>query len=212
MSTQDPTRTRYEGSISAAFPLALLESVRTHDHPGEVLEDENLSVSLPRRLGLTGVVETQIQRYETALRSRRPVRMDEVMGLIRLVLRRPDCEPILLETGRRAARWHFRSKSGLWTALMHRAPNRLGMRAARRHAVRELKWIYAGSTIEVLKPFTVRVRDCSLAALEEAGHGCPLITGMLEETLLICTGRPKRVVHPRCIRKGGETCVWELSG
>ena len=56
-------------AVLAALPLALLQSTRSHDRPGEVLEDEDLSASLPRRLGLSGVIESQIQRYETAARS-----------------------------------------------------------------------------------------------------------------------------------------------
>lgn len=202
----------FEGSVAAAFPLALLEAVRDHDRPGEFLEDEDLTVSLPRRFGLTGVVGTQIQRYEAAQRAGRSVSYNEVMSLVRLVLRRPDAEQILAETGRRVARWHFRRTPQMWIGLLHRAPNVFGMRSARRNAARALQAIHAGSTIEVLKPFTVRMRDCATARLPESPAGCTLYNGLLEELILLYTGKTQRVTHTRCIAKGGETCVWELSG
>ena len=59
----------------ADLPLAILESVRTHDRPAEVLEDEDLTISLPRRLGLTGVIETQIYRYQAAQKAGAPYRV-----------------------------------------------------------------------------------------------------------------------------------------
>lgn len=202
----------FEGSVAAAFPLALLEAVRAHDRPGEFLEDEDLTISLPRRFGLTGVVGTQIQRYEAAQRAGRAVSLNEVMGLIRLVLRRPDAEAILTDTGRRVARWHFRRTPHMWITALHRAPNVFGMRSARRNTARALRALHAGSTIEVLKPYTVRLRDCKTARLPESPIACALFTGLLEEIVLLYTGRARRVTHTRCIAKGGETCVWEYSG
>ncbi|MEX0907356.1 MAG: hypothetical protein WD054_03415, partial [Gemmatimonadota bacterium] len=113
---------RFEGEVAAAYPIALLESVRSHDRPGEVLEDEQFAESLPRRLGLTGIVETQIRRYEDARRAGRQVQLDEVAGLIRLVLRRPDADAILREAGQRAARWHCRNSPRWWQRLSLRLP------------------------------------------------------------------------------------------
>jgi hypothetical protein len=191
-----------DGRVSAAFPLALLESVRSHDRPGEILEDEDLTISLPRRLGLTGVIETQIFRYEAAQKAGRAVRVDEVMSLIRLVMRRPDAEPILRETGQRMARWHFRHAPALWSRVLHRAPAPLGLRSARR--------LQAGSAINALKPFVIRISDCTAAQLEESGLGCTLVTGLIEEQLLLSTGKPRRVRHTCCLAHGNDLCEWEL--
>jgi hypothetical protein len=212
MSTQGANaEPRFEGTVAAAFPLALLESVRSHDHPGEILEDEDLMVSLPRRLGLTGVVETQIQRYETAQRAGRPVPLSEVMGLFRLVMRRPDAEPILRETGQRIARWNFRRTPGFWTAILRRGPERLALRSARRAALRSLKNLRAGSHIEDAKPFTIKVSESVTTRLEDTASACTLFTGMIEEQILLHTGRPHRVAHTRCgSRNDGEPCEWTL--
>ncbi|MBR9990382.1 MAG: hypothetical protein KFH98_11535 [Gemmatimonadetes bacterium] len=201
---------RFDGHVAAAFPLALLESVRAHDRPGEVLEDEDLSISLPRRLGLTGVIETQIFRYEGARKAGRAVPVDEVMSLFRLVMRRPDAEPILRETGQRVARWHFRRAPGLWTRVLHRAPARLGLRSARRIVGRALRNLRLGDSISTHKPFVIRVADCVPAQLDGSGLGCTLVTGLIEEQLLLSTGKPRRVRHTCCLAEGAEHCEWEL--
>lgn len=91
------TRTAAQGAVHAALPLALMESVRTHDRPVEVLEDEDLTSSLPRRFGLSTVMLKQIQLYESASRAGKTVPLEEFLGLIRLVLKRPDSVPILRE-------------------------------------------------------------------------------------------------------------------
>lgn len=201
---------RFDGSVAAAFPLALLESVRAHDRPGEILEDEDLTVSLPRRLGLTGVVETQILRYEADQRAGRTVSLNEAMSLFKLVMRRPDAEPILRETGQRVARWSVRSTPAVWLSALRRGPARLALRSARRAAVRTLRRLKAGSRVDAAKPFTVSVADCITARIEDSASGCTLFTGMMEEQLLVHTGRTTRVVHSRCIRAGAAACEWEL--
>ena len=45
-----PQRGR-DATITPLFPLILLETLRDRDRPEEVLEDEDLTVRLPRRLG-----------------------------------------------------------------------------------------------------------------------------------------------------------------
>jgi predicted hydrocarbon binding protein len=203
---------RFEGQVSAAFPLALLESVRSHDRPGEILEDEDLSISLPRRLGLTGVIETQIFRYEAAQKAGRSVRLDEVMGLIRLVMRRPDAEPILREAGQRMARWYFRSTPEMWVKVLHRAPNRLGLPNARRASLRALRGLQAGDTMNAAKPYTITVHNATTARLEENGTACILLTGLIEEQLLLATNKPRRVRHTCCSARGDSHCEWSLDG
>ena len=199
-----------DGTVGAAFPLALLESVRSHDRPGEVLEDEDLTISLPRRLGLTGVIETQIFRYEAAQKAGRDVPLAEVMSLIRLVMRRPDSEPILRETGQRMARWYFRRTPAMLIRILHRAPTRLGLRSARRAAVRALRNLRAGDRIESAGPFTIRLTSSLTAQLDDSGMGCTLVTGLLDEQLLLSTGHPRRVRHTCCLARAGERCEWEV--
>lgn len=210
MSQQDTTSgQRLTGSVDAAVPIALLQAMRAHDRPGEFLEDEDLTISLPRRLGLTGVVGTQIMRYEAAERANRSVRLDEFIGLVRLVLRRPDAEPVLRETGQRIARWQFRRTPDLWQTLLHRAPMALAVRSGRRASVRALRALHAGTRVSGAKPFEIRVDNCITAAIPESGTACVMFTALLEEVLLLYTGRPAHVQHTSC---GGEepgaACQW----
>src|SRR6476660_8849379 len=116
---------RFDAGVPASLPLSLLEAVRAHDRPAEVLEDENLTVSLPRRFGLTDVVDTQIRQFEAAQRAGRNVRLDEVVNLMRLVLRRPDAGLIMEDTGRRFAQWHFDRRSALLRKVYSKLPPRL---------------------------------------------------------------------------------------
>ncbi|HEX6307254.1 MAG TPA: hypothetical protein VFZ69_03640 [Longimicrobiales bacterium] len=201
---------RFEAKVTAAFPLALLESVRAHDRPGEILEDEDVSMSLPRRLGLTGVIETQIFRYEAAQKAGKSVRLDEVLKLIQLVMRRPDFEPIFRETGQRMARWYFQRGAGLWTHILQRGPERLRLAAARRSTARALRHLQIGDPIEALTPFTIRIENCTAARLDDGGAGCTIVTGLVEEQLLLSTGKPRRVRHTCCLARGDELCEWSL--
>jgi hypothetical protein len=199
---------RFDGTVAAAFPLALLQAVRDHDHPDEVLEDEDVSVSLPRRLGLTGVVGAQIRRYESEQRAGRTVHMNEVANLIRLVLRRPDADPILRETGQRIARWRFRRTPRAWTAVLHRGPTALALRSARRAAAVALRRLNAGSSVQATKPFVVRIDDCITARIDGDRSGCALFTGLMEEQLRLYTGREQQLVHTLCSANGGASCEW----
>jgi hypothetical protein len=207
----DNAEPRFEGSVAAMLPLALLQSVRDHDHPDEVLEDENLTTSLPRRLGLTDVVDAQIRRYENDQRAGRTVGMNEVASLIRLVLRRPDAQPILRETGQRLARWRFRRTPKVWTALLHRAPAAISLRSARRAGTDSLRRLNGGSKVEAAKPFVLRVENCVTARLGDSGAGCELFTGMMEEQLLLYTGQERSVRHTRCSANGADACEWSLA-
>lgn len=209
MSQQEAnTQSRFTGNVAPAFPLALLESVRSHDHPGEILEDEDITLSLPRRFGLTDVVITQIVRYEADQRARRQVRLDDVLGLIRLVMRRPDAEPILAETGQRLARWRFRRVPRLYVSLLHRAPHKLGTRAARRSALRTLRDLRLGAHVEVSKPYAVELSEPVAAAVDADIPACTLVTALLTELLQLFTGESRYVRHEACVARGEKNCLW----
>lgn len=211
MSQQETNaQPRFRGNVAPAFPLALLESVRSHDHPGEILEDEDITLSLPRRFGLTDVVITQILRYEAAQRARRQVPLDDVMNLIRLVMRRPDAAPILAESGRRLARWRFRRIPRFYVSLLHRAPQRLGAGAARRTARKMLRELRLGSHIEVSKPYAVQITDPATAASLADSLFCTLVTSLLTEQLLLYTGESQDVRHVECAARGEQHCVWTV--
>lgn len=193
----------------ADLPLAILESVRDHDRPMEVLEDEDLTVSLPRRLGLTGVVESQIHRYRIARKRREMIPFDDVADLLRLVLRRPDSEPILREAGRDLARRFGRkSRYGL-TSLARLLPDALSRRVASKTVQRLLRRIGGGIPLRVSRsPFRVELEGTVTARADRYGIACVLYGAAIEETVHDATGRRPHVEHVACGAKGGERCVW----
>ncbi len=208
MSTAD-TRIA-SGSVAAILPLFLLEAVHAHDRPDEILEDEDLTVSLPRRLGLTGVIDTQKRRYESAVKSGKKVPLEEFASLVRLVLKRPDAEAILRDTGHRMANDYFRRVPDSYIKLLRALPHRLlvsrWVRAARR-LLRQM----GGEHVEgSVRPLAVRLRPAPLALLEPAGACCVMYCAALEQLAeLYATNRPT-VEHSRCASQDGETCEWKL--
>lgn len=195
--------------IAPELPLSILESVRRHDKPMEVLEEEDLTISLPRRLGLTGVVETQIQRYREEARRRRPVRADDITHLLRLVLRRPDAAAILREAGCDVARRLTRRYPARLLARLP-MPRRARMATARRATQRVLRRLAGPATLKVSGGLTVEMRE-SLGTLRgEGGTACVLYAAIIEETVFRVTGQRPDVQETRCATRGAVSCVWTI--
>jgi hypothetical protein len=203
--------TSYGGVVVAALPLALLAATRSHDRPSEVLEDEDLSISLPRRLGLSSVIVTQIQRYETAARSGKKVSHDEFVNLLKLVLRRPDAEPILRETGALVAQRQFEKVSPSWLKLLRILP-RAAVYAVIRRATRRLLRNISGSDQVTVhgNPVRAQIKKPAAALIEPPGVGCALYGAAFEELASLYLNK-KAIVKPiRCASKDGDSCEWEL--
>jgi hypothetical protein len=199
--------------VKATLPLALLEAVRAHDRPEEVLEDEDLTISLPRRLGLTGVIETQLRRYQGAARAGKKVSTEEFASLMRLVLKRPDAEPILRDTGARMAMRRFRRIPHGYVRMLRTLPRALLVASWRRAARRMLREMVGDGGIEVTgRPPVVRLRDGAFANLEPAGVACAVYTAALERLAeLFADTSSVAVAHSKCCAKGGGVCEWTVS-
>jgi predicted hydrocarbon binding protein len=199
-------------SINPEFPLLLLETMRDMDRPEEVLEGENLAVSLPRRLGLSDVVFLQIHRFRDETKRRRPQSPAVVEDLVRLVIRRPDAEEIFQEAGRRLARrdWSEKSASGrLWLRLL---PAGVRLRRAAKAVQRLLRQVTGGAALEVRgRPLLVRIPGCLTARADPGGAACAFYTGVIAEVLTGYTGRPHAVQHPHCETRRGDACEWTVT-
>ena len=201
------------GSVTALLPLSLLEAVRAHDRPDEVIEDEQFAISLPRRLGLTGVVDNQIRQYETASRSGRMVSMEEFVSLIKLVMKRPDAEAILRDTGHRMAENHFGKVANSYVRALRLLPKGLMARAFRRSAQKLLKQMAGDAEIEVNgRPPAARIQPNSLAAQEPVGLACALYGATLQHLAHLYTGSAVEDAHTRCSTNASPACEWTLSG
>lgn len=193
--------------IPPALPLALLESVRAQDRPLEILEDEDVTVSLPRRLGLSDVVFEQIRRYQQALDAGRKIPLAELMGLLKLVLRRPDAATLLHDAGRRYARWRLRRRKRAVAATVRALPRRLMFRSARRAARKLMRGMIGAVGVSSTRPFDIRLSDSLVAGLHP--QACALYTGALHEVVLQYGGDGGRsVAHAMCKARGDDACQW----
>ncbi len=195
----------------AYLPLSLLLAMRAHDRPGEYLEDESLTASLPRRLGLSDVVDREIRNYERAARRGRKADAADVANLVRLVLRRPDSEAILRDTGQRVATEYTRRVPQPWRRLAQALPARASVALARRAARRLFRRIVGDGAVEVAgQPPVVRVRSV-LSGLEPGAPVCVLYAAALEVIVLAYAGDRPRVEQQRCVAQGAGFCEWTIA-
>lgn len=205
------SRSPASGAVHAALPLALMESVRTHDRPVEVLEDEDLTLSLPRRFGMSTVMLKQIQLYESASRAGKSVPLEEFLGLIRLVLKRPDAADVLREAGNSTARHYFNRVPKSYVKALRILPKALLHRAYRKLATRMLRGLSGAATVEVTgRPPVVRISESALSSLDPAGSACVLYAAALEELGDALAGHRPTVLHTRCVGTGEAACEWTV--
>jgi predicted hydrocarbon binding protein len=197
--------------ITPLLPLLLFETMRDMDRPEEVLEGEDLSVSLPRRFGLSDVVYMQIHRFRDEVRRRRAQSETEIENLIRLVIRRPDAEEIFEEAGRRMARRAWEERSAALRRMVRLLPPRMARRSAMRAVQRLFQKMVGNGKLQVAaRQGVVRITGSLTARADEGGAACALFTGALAETLQHYTGRESRPEHAVCEARAGEACEWTL--
>lgn len=198
-------------SITPVFPLLLLETMRDMDRPQEVLEDEDITTSLPRRLGLSEVVRVQIQRFQEEVRQRRPQAPSQVEDLIRLVVRRPDSGEIFQEAGRRVAVYHWERRSGGVRSTVRFLPGPLARIAAQRAARRLFQKLVGSSKLALKRwPVEMRIQNSLSARAAPGGEACRFYAGAFAELLQQYTGREYRVLHPQCEARSGAVCLWTV--
>ncbi|HEX2091439.1 MAG TPA: hypothetical protein VHG28_03515, partial [Longimicrobiaceae bacterium] len=173
-----------EGKITPLLPLILFETMRDMDRPEEVLEGEDLTVSLPRRFGLNDVVFTQIHRFREEVRRKRLQGEDEIENLIRLVIRRPDADEIFAEAGRRIARKAWEERSGALRGMVLRLPTSVALRIARRAAIRLFRQIVGEGKLHVSRRrVSIRISHSLTARADPGGAACALYAGAFAELM-----------------------------
>lgn len=199
-------------SVTPVFPLLLLETMRDLDHPGEVLEDEDFTLSMPRRLGLSDVVRVQIQRFEGEVKHRRLQEPSLIEDLLRLVIRRPDCEEICVETGRRIAERSWDERSAAFRRVVRILPRPLALLFAQRAGRRLLAPLVGRARFQLQRsPLMLRIEGTLTSRADEGGAACAIYTGALTALLEQYTPRKYRVLHARCGRgEPGQACEWSV--
>jgi hypothetical protein len=184
----------------------LLEILKSQDVPPEVFEDENLTVTMPRRLGLSDVVERQIRTYRHDTRKGVRLRDQEIHDLFRLVARRPDADEIFLLLGRKLA---GEEDSSWWKKRM---PVRVTLALARRRVARRLKALFGRRLGGFGRgSFTVEGRSLLFFEVDSGGDACALVTGLCASVLEQATGTEATVNHTLCQSRSDALCRWEGS-
>lgn len=190
--------------IQAVVALRLLEVMRDMDLPVELLEDEDPTRTIPRRFGLSDVVERQIRTHRDDVK--RGVRLtdEDVKGLFRFVIRRPDGAQVFRRVGRLLAE---HGKRGAWVRML---PAAVQYRAARGRARKTLKKLFGRQIGGFGRgPFVVEGRALFFIDADPGGDACELLSGFLEEVLAQTMGAPARVTHSLCQGRGDDLCRWE---
>jgi hypothetical protein len=190
--------------VQALVALRLLEVLRGQDIPPELLEDENPSVTLPRRLGLSEVVERQIRTYRADVRRRARLTDAEIRDLFRLVIRRPDAEEIFFKAGRSLG---GDAEPRGWRRLM---PRRVALALARNRVRRRLRALFGRRVGGFGRGgFSVEGRALFFIEADPGGDACALVSGLCAAMLEQVTGRTARVRHVLCQARGDALCRWE---
>lgn len=190
--------------MQAVVALRLLEVLRDLDLPREILEAEDPSQTMPRRLGLSDVVDRQIRTYRDDVRKRQRLTDSEVRDLFRLVIRRPDAEEIFLRAGRTLA---GRDERKGWKKIL---PRRITLALARTRVRRRLNTLFGRRMGGFGRgAFSVEGRSLIFIEADPGGDACALVSGLCEAVLEQATGHLARVHHVLCQSRGDALCRWE---
>lgn len=191
--------------ISAVVALTLLEVIRQQDLPTEVLESEDTSRTMPRRLGLSDVIDMQIRRYREEARKNQRVSDEEFRDLVRLVIRRPDSEEVFFHAGSMLA---GDDRPPGWRKGL---PRSMGYALARRSVRRKLGKLF-GRRVGgfAAGPFTLEARAHLFIEGDPGGDACQFLTGFCQTALQRYCGRRVRVAHSLCEAHKDALCRWTV--
>lgn len=199
-------------AVDSAVGVVLLEALRSTDTPPETLEAEDFTQSLPRRLGLSGVIERQIERYTRLEEEGRGLEPSAAEDLFRLISRREDARDVFRRAGRELARRGLRSRGIGAKALSWAGPRFLTRWLALRAAARLARRVSPGGSVRTERdPPSLVVEGCLPARACEGPDGCDLLSQGLETFLGAYAGSEVPVVHPMCESAAEPACVFRLA-
>lgn len=201
---REPTASSGPRRVQAVVALRLLEVMRDLDLPQEILDDDDPTRTMPRRFGLSDVVDRQIRTYKDDVRKRVRLADEEVQGLFRLVLRRPDGERVFHQAGRLLATGN---RILGWRRVL---PRRARLALARAQAARRLRRLF-GRPIGGFGrgAFVIEGRALFFIECDPGGDACHLLSGFCQETIEQVLGSSARLAHTMCQSRGDPLCRWE---
>ncbi len=195
-------------TVDALFPLSLLEAVRNVDTPIDQLDTEYVDELRNKRFGLSDTVYTQIKRHSEAVRKGQRTGQDEVIGLAKLIGRRPDAEAVFRAAGRYTARQSYQTISGINRRLMRLLPAAVARPLAFRYA-KKIAARYLGGNVRRVGSFLMIDVPRSITLGTAPGSvGCTYYEASLRELLQRLIGSIGAVEHVRCAARGEGTCEW----
>ena len=193
-----------ERRVQAVVALRLLEVIRDQDVPADLFEDENPAQTMPRRLGLSDVVERQIRAYREDVRKRVRLADHEIRDLFRLVIRRPDGDEVFTWAGKLLAGMDRPTR---WSRML---PRKLQFVMARSRVSRRLKNLFGRRVGGFGRgSFSIEGRSLIFIEADPGGDACFFVSGLCQEILNRTTGGIAEVRHSLCQSRGDDRCRWE---
>ena len=189
--------------VSAVVALTILEVLQASDRPFEVFEEEDTSITMPRRLGLSDVVERRIRNYQDETKRGSKISDEEFSDLVRLVVRRPDARAVFLECGARLAGKLPRQRKLL--------PRKLGIALAKRRVGKTLRALF-GRRVGGFADggFILEGRSLLFIQSDTGGDACSIVSGLCSATLRGSIQDPPTIVHIACEARGDTYCRWGI--
>ena len=199
---------RVRHRIRSVVALTLFEVIRHQDLPSEVLEEEDPTVTMPRKLGLSDVVEARIRHAREDAKRGLRISDEEFHDLVRLVIRRPDSEQVFHLVGERLSGANGAEPRHRWRIL----PKGLRYALARRAVRRSLKSLFGRRVGGFASgPFTMEGRSLLFIQSDPGGDACALVSGLCGRVLERTLGTTASVHHVACESRGDALCRWELA-
>lgn len=198
--------------VHAIIPLAVLETMRHLDAPAPEAPTEYQAELSTKRLGTSGTVAAQIERFEALARRNARVDAGEVAGLLRLAGRRGDASLVFANAGRRAAE-HAATRASrvgrlVWRTLPGFVRDRLGFRLVRRAAESALGVTLSREGSQVIAV----ARDLPSAAATPDGSACGMYGSAVAALLRTFTQFDGALMHSGCRAQGAPECRWQSAG
>ncbi|MDZ7778590.1 MAG: 4-vinyl reductase [Gemmatimonadota bacterium] len=190
--------------IHALVALRILEVLRDQDLPGDLMEDENPSRTMPRRFGLSDVVQRQIRSFQQEARKGARLTDEQVGDLFRFVIRRPDGRRVFQQVGRSLVE---PGRAPGWVRVL---PSVARYGVARSRVRKRLRRLFGRQLGGFAKgPFIIEGRSLLFVEHDPGGDACYLLAGLCEAVLEQVSREPARVEHTLCQARGDAVCRWE---
>jgi len=198
------TNPKNPGRVKSIVGLRLLEVMRDRDLPDELLEQEDPARTIPRRLGLSDVVDRQIRAYRDDVRRGVYLTDQGITDLFTLVNRRFDSDEVFLKTGRELVEVQFPFR---WGQVF---PESIQYMLARIYLRRHVKHLFGRRILSFAEgPLNIEVQGLFFRGGNPEDSACYLISGICQRILEQIGHASAEVGHTLCQARGDDRCRWD---